>query len=588
MVAYIALGYHRRDNEVSDEKFADSCYYLGFIFTITSIIFSLFDLPNIGTKIQDIAVRFGAAMVSTVLGLGVRVYLVSFKKDIADAIVDAEDAVMDAAAKFTEQLKVALERLRDFESQVDIAAKTSVERVNLQVENLSKNHAEKLTTFFAELTTRNQEAFTKALADIKGASIRLSNSVDGYSLGVRSNLSNIEAKVVAFTDAVTDRLRSTTFPDDYFSQQLEAPLAQVKQAAVEVSNTLRQTSAEVGDSSVVLSTAVKKLHQKTNSVDGTLDGLVQLSTQHQVVLAATQTQLNAVASLAATLTAVDGLLSNTVAGVNANNRVTSDLVSHVSLVVEEGVEARKSLEKSFAGVIESLRANHLATDSVATKLSENAASNEVLINRLTSNATASEVIATKLDSLVSVDSDSATALEGLGKQTSVLLENVEKAVGHLEGMVRALPALESALRIHGTELRHVAAEITDVKAIVEAQHGASGPAAGNSFEASAGQGATIRIPDEHTGFIGAMRHEPLKPQQEPYPGVRPASQRSVGVESGAATSSHSIPSLADSEDKLVIPVLLAGQPIKPSVPHGPVLQSSTSSLDVNKPQSPDA
>ena len=77
MSAYIFLGYHRRDNDVTDEKFADTCYYLGFIFTITSIIFSLFDLPNIGTKIQDIAVRFGAAMVSTVLGLGVRVYLVS-------------------------------------------------------------------------------------------------------------------------------------------------------------------------------------------------------------------------------------------------------------------------------------------------------------------------------------------------------------------------------------------------------------------------------------------------------------------------------------------------------------------------------
>src|SRR5205085_699535 len=73
MAAYVWLGLNRRDGDVPDEKFADSCYYLGFIFTITSIIFSLFDLPNIGTKMQDIAVRFGAAMVSTVAGLVVRV-----------------------------------------------------------------------------------------------------------------------------------------------------------------------------------------------------------------------------------------------------------------------------------------------------------------------------------------------------------------------------------------------------------------------------------------------------------------------------------------------------------------------------------
>ena len=210
MCAYIGIGSFRRDNEVTDEKFADSCYYLGFIFTITSIIISLFDLQHIGTRIQDIGVRFGAAMVSTVLGLGVRVYLVSFKKDVTEAIKDAEDAVLDATRKFTEQLTVALERLRDFEAQVDTAAKTSVERVNLQVESLSKNHADKLSAFFSDLTNKNQEAFTSALAEVKSSSQKLAEAVDGYSMGMRSNLASIEAKVGTFTDAVTERLKTSS------------------------------------------------------------------------------------------------------------------------------------------------------------------------------------------------------------------------------------------------------------------------------------------------------------------------------------------------------------------------------------------
>lgn len=221
MTAYIVLGLKRHDSDVTDEKYADTCYYLGFIFTITSIIFSLFDLPNIGTKIQDIAVRFGAAMVSTVLGLAVRVYLVSFKRDVADAIKDAEDAVIDASQKFREQLVIAFEKLRDFQSEVDVASKATVERVQMQVEAMSKNYADKLSGFFAELTSRNQEAFTEALAEVRGASGRLANSVDGYSKGMRTNLASIEEKVVAFADAVTDRLRTTTFPDDYFAKNLD-------------------------------------------------------------------------------------------------------------------------------------------------------------------------------------------------------------------------------------------------------------------------------------------------------------------------------------------------------------------------------
>ena len=37
MSAYILIGLKRNDKDVTDEKFADTCYYLGFIFTITSI-----------------------------------------------------------------------------------------------------------------------------------------------------------------------------------------------------------------------------------------------------------------------------------------------------------------------------------------------------------------------------------------------------------------------------------------------------------------------------------------------------------------------------------------------------------------------
>ena len=41
---YVYVGKNRVDRTLTDEKFADSCYYMGFIFTITSIVISLFGL----------------------------------------------------------------------------------------------------------------------------------------------------------------------------------------------------------------------------------------------------------------------------------------------------------------------------------------------------------------------------------------------------------------------------------------------------------------------------------------------------------------------------------------------------------------
>ena len=99
MILYIFIGYRYREPVVSDEKFADSCYYLGFIFTIVSIILCLADLPNIGSEIYIIAARFGAAMISTVLGLFVRVCLVSFRPTLEDAVRNMEDHSVEASRR---------------------------------------------------------------------------------------------------------------------------------------------------------------------------------------------------------------------------------------------------------------------------------------------------------------------------------------------------------------------------------------------------------------------------------------------------------------------------------------------------------
>lgn len=464
MGAYIVLGYFRRDNDVTDEKFADTCYYLGFIFTITSIIFSLFDLPHIGTRIQDIAVRFGAAMVSTVLGLAVRVYLVSFKKDVADAIKDAEDAVLDATRKFTEQLTIALERLRDFEAQVDTAARTSVERVNLQVENLSKNHADKLTSFFTDLTNKNQEAFTSALAEVKSASQRLAESVDGYSLGVRANLGSIEAKVGAFTDAVTERLKTTTFPDDYFAEHLSSPLSQLKESSAALATGIKGSLQEVTESTTVLSSALKKLRDKAGATEGSLETVLKLTQQQQAVLEAAQGQISSLEQLGTSLKKIDETLATTVAGVASSNGLTSELTSRVEGIVADGAETRRALEAALSGVTESLKAQVHATSTVVTSLdagtSANAKSAQALASKLeastaaaesastalTASTAASTAVVGRLEAVAVADLKAVQALDTLGRQATTALSRVDGAVEQLQGMVRQLTALDATLR----------------------------------------------------------------------------------------------------------------------------------------------
>lgn len=430
MVVYIVLGTFRNDRDVSDEKFADSCYYLGFIFTITSIIFSLFDLPNIGTRIQEIAVRFGAAMVSTVLGLGVRVYMVSFRKEMADAIQDAEDAVIDSSRRFTEQLVTVLERLRDFESQVDMASRTSVERVNLQIEKLSKDHSEKLSSFFTDLTARNQEAFTLALDDVKSATKRLADSVDGYSQGMRTNLTSIDLKIGAFTTSVTDRLKSTTFPDDYFAQHLHAPLTQLKESSAALAKGIHSSAQEVTESTIALSTALKKFKSKAGSTEDSLETVLKLSQQQQLVLQSAQGQLSALESLAITLAKFETTLAGTASQVAASSDATLEIADRLSSTIIDSSGTRNALEGALSAVIENLRTQVDLINSVASRMDENSATTrsagENISGNLAAATAANEQVSVNLAAVVGASRSIAEQLQVMIRQLTDL-DNVRSA-----------------------------------------------------------------------------------------------------------------------------------------------------------------
>jgi hypothetical protein len=350
MTLYIVIGLGRRRDDVTDEKFADSCYYLGFIFTITSIIFGLFDLPEIGTQIESIAVRFGAAMVSTVLGLGVRVYLVSFERDAADAFREAETAVIEASRRFAEQLGIALERLRDFEAELDLAARSSVERVNLQVEALARNHADRLADFFADLASRNREAVASSIFELQSASERMAETVDGYAGAVRAHLGGIDALVTGFLDALRQRLEASMFPPDYFAKYLATPLAQLRGASEDIADHVRAASAAVGDSSQALIQASRRLRERTNTVEGAFDTIARLVAQQEIALQGAQRHMTVLAQVAAALAGLDVVLDRAAAGVEASGAATAALVRRATADRHGDAATRELIEQSAAEI----------------------------------------------------------------------------------------------------------------------------------------------------------------------------------------------------------------------------------------------
>jgi methyl-accepting chemotaxis protein len=494
MIAYIVIGLNRHDSDVTDDKFADSCYYLGFIFTITSIIFSLFDLPNIGTRIQDIAVRFGAAMISTVLGLGVRVYLVSFRKEVADAIRDAEDAVLDATRKFTDQLNLALDRLQDYSKRVDEAARDTSDRVNAHISEISRNHAEKLGEFFSDLTESNKKSFDDALSEVRKASLRLSDSVDQYSNGMRANIDSIGAKVDSFARGVDERLKKTTFPDDYFDKHLQGPLAQLSEAAGSVARESEATARSVKGATTALDRSLRLLGSKASMVDSALDTVPGLVKQQKALFDAAESQLDALRSIPPAIESIGKDFRDTADEVKRASIENSVLGTRVDNVIVEGVNTRDAIERALVGVASKLEENSSHIRSLAEQIASASATANKAVSQLeavastgekasssiAASSAASEKIAGDLRELVTADIDAARALAGIEGHASNAIQEVRDAAEKLAGIAQRLESLDGALRGQGSELAQVVGRVTDIRIPVQPFTVRAAPGAANS------------------------------------------------------------------------------------------------------------
>lgn len=459
MVAYIALGLKRQDRDVTDEKFADSCYYLGFIFTITSIVFSLFDLPNIGERIQDIAVRFGAAMVSTVLGLAVRVYLVSFRPDSSDALKDAEDAVLEAAQKFREQLVMAYEKLGDFQSQVIAATQTSVEAVQLQVEKLTRDHSERMERVFVELNERNQQAVTQALSEVSTASSRMAQSVDGYAESMKSSLQSLGDRVDSFGDAVTQRLKTTTFPDDYFASRLAAPLEQLKAASAQVSEQVQSAASGASEAATVLTAAIRKLKTKATQAEESLDTVVRLTTAQHSLFDTSAAQLEQLKKLGVVLAEVQQALQASATASAANATGNEEVRGRVTAVVSAVEASQKAVVNAMGQVSARLDAERDASNSLGRQVQSAEAAIKELAQELRSNSAMAQQLADKLEADASTKPELAavvaalqaqresisTVLSNLDSKASGVTTEVTAAVAQLRGVSGRLDALMSRL-----------------------------------------------------------------------------------------------------------------------------------------------
>jgi hypothetical protein len=245
MAAYLIAAYVSDKTVLATLQFADSLYYLGFLFTLISLTVSLLAFSggaDTDYDVSGVASRFGVALLTTVIGLGCRIYLVNFRKSIDDSLAQTEASLADAG----EALRAKLDQLSvDMTVQSKLMAESLRGAIDLTASEL-KAVAESGKSAVEEATRAVSSAVTVSTANV-------ANAAEEGSQAVKASLESLASK-----------LDESPLPADLLIESLSPALAKLAEHLDEYSKILESTGQshrQMADGATALGTSAQLLQE---------------------------------------------------------------------------------------------------------------------------------------------------------------------------------------------------------------------------------------------------------------------------------------------------------------------------------------
>ncbi|MBA1245870.1 MotA/TolQ/ExbB proton channel family protein [Pseudomonas japonica] len=276
MFGYCIVGFivhSRYDINLTTAKFADSAYYLGFLFTVGSIIVCLADIQSIGDNLSGMAARFATAMISTAIGMVARTLLVGFKQDQDDATKAVEERAIHASQRLVMMFDETYTRLEHFRDQVVGTGKETTAAVKEQIEDIQKHSIAAMDAYFSNATQRSNETFDAMLKDAKSASEDLLVTINGLADKSEKTLERMESHALDFGNLATRRLEQTLFPDDLFANKLNPAIETLATTTEGVNSSIATLADDVKGAARAVGTAIRGLNTKTQALEDTLSAV---------------------------------------------------------------------------------------------------------------------------------------------------------------------------------------------------------------------------------------------------------------------------------------------------------------------------
>jgi hypothetical protein len=303
LAMYIYFGHSSEASNAENTQYADSIYYLGFIFTLFALCATLADFEDVN---DSVIARFGLALVTTLIGLIARVSITNFSTSYTEALSIAENSLYLSVMRFDAHLRANLHQLIEFEEQLALATKKSIDTHDENVEHINQVSTAAIEAVNAEIS----EAVNKLKRDIE--ELELPSDIFASKLTppveeLISELTRLGRSISTYNSSQEEAFSKVADTTNDFVENLES-------AANQIDSSLSKFD------SIALS---------SNTLNIELDGL---SDQMRLGAQAVNQQIEAVESLSKTVGELDEVSKLEVAEIRLLLRATNTLQKAVTRI----------------------------------------------------------------------------------------------------------------------------------------------------------------------------------------------------------------------------------------------------------------
>lgn len=265
------------------DQVGDNCYYLGFLYTLMSLGYTLFVFSGSkGVLVNEIIANFGIALASTIAGISLRVVFHQMRVDPADVEREARLTLAQAATDLKSEMEDTVVNFNDFSRQMRQSIAESLQEVGESASGALLESMER----HSESVSSATEFIAASLADYSKASSLLHEQTEEHTrafIQLTKKLDAIDIPEDAVTRKIAPVLDDLQIAFEKILERLETSnevLSRASEISSSVETTLGHVDTEakaIAETSAVLkaiehdaaglSTRLKEISEETKAID---------------------------------------------------------------------------------------------------------------------------------------------------------------------------------------------------------------------------------------------------------------------------------------------------------------------------------